>query len=111
MFYLCLLLLFSFNLDNSTTISPTGPFTDGNYVVFQCSFVGSTKYNITLMFECHGMAEAKNDRNSYTFLSMHVTIDSNFNGTICKCSAKSFDGNIHANSDFIFKILPCIVSK
>lgn len=91
---------------NFTTISPTGPFVDGESVDFKCCFQREDSPDTTLSFQCHGELITQ-EIDNFTCLNLNVSIDIDQNRTKCKCTAQSKDMSFDVSSELQLVINQC----
>ncbi|XP_052062615.1 uncharacterized protein LOC127702452 [Mytilus californianus] len=84
--------------DNFTTISPPGPYVDGESIDFKCCFGKVDSPRTNLSFQCHGEYVSQ-QINNVTCLYLNVTIDIDKYRTKCTCIAQSKDMSINVSSD------------
>ncbi|CAC5388704.1 unnamed protein product [Mytilus coruscus] len=86
------------NTDNFTTISPPGPFVDGESVDFKCCVGKEDSPNTILSFQCHGELITQ-EIDNFTCLNINASIDIDKNSSKCICIAQSKDMSIDVNSE------------
>ncbi|VDI83052.1 Hypothetical predicted protein, partial [Mytilus galloprovincialis] len=83
---------------NFTTISPTGPFVDGESVDFKCCFQREDSPDTTLSFPMPWKLITQ-EIDNFTCLNLNVSIDIDQNRTKCKCTAQSKDKSFDVSSE------------
>ncbi|XP_052062611.1 uncharacterized protein LOC127702451 isoform X2 [Mytilus californianus] len=84
--------------DNITTISPPGPFVDGESVDFKCCVRKIDIPNTNLSFQCHGELITQ-EIDKFTCLNVNVSIDIDKNSSKCTCTVQSKDMSIDLSSE------------
>ncbi|XP_063442579.1 uncharacterized protein LOC134722877 [Mytilus trossulus] len=99
---------------NFTTITPPGPFVDGESVDFKCCVQRENSTYTTLSFQCHGELITQ-EIDNFTCLNLNVSIDIDQNRTKCTCTTQSKDMSFDMSSelqlvinqyDFSFELSP-----
>ena len=86
-----------------TSISPSRTFTDGENIELQCAVGGLTISNSTVEFICHGQRVYQNLESSVDAVTLNITIDVDYNGTKCVCTA--VDGNSRVKTEIDLDII------
>lgn len=86
-----------------TSISPSRTFTDGENIELQCAVGGLKTSNGTVEFICHGQRVCQNLESSVGAVTLNITIDVNYNGTKCVCTA--VDGNSRVKTEIDLDII------
>ena len=86
-----------------TSISPSRTFTDGENIELQCAVGGLTISNSTVEFICHGQRVYQNLESSVGAVTLYITIDVDYNGTKCVCTA--VDGNSRVKTEIDLDII------
>ncbi|VDH93349.1 Hypothetical predicted protein [Mytilus galloprovincialis] len=84
--------------DNFTTISPPGPYVDGESIEFNCCIGKVDSPRTNLSFQCHGEYVSQQIDN-VTCLYLIVTIDIDKHRTKCTCTAQTKDMSIDVTSE------------
>ncbi|CAC5361448.1 unnamed protein product [Mytilus coruscus] len=84
--------------DNFTTISPPGPYVDGDGIDFKCCIGKVDSPRTNLSFQCHGEYVSQQINNA-TCLNLNVSIDIDKHRTKCTCAAQTKDMSINVNSE------------
>jgi len=88
-----------------TSISPSRTFTDGENIELQCAVGGFKTSYSTVEFICHGQRVSHNLESSVGAVTLNITIDVDYNGTKCVCTA--VDGNSTVKTEIDLDIIQC----
>ena len=71
----------------------------------QCAVGGLKTSNSTVEFICHGQQVYQNLESSVGDVTLNITIDVDYNGTKCECTA--VDGNSKVKTEIDLDIIQC----